>query len=481
MNRRMVLFIVCIIMRMEAVVMIPPLIIALANGEAAAAYGFVISIAALLGASLIANIRKPEVKEFYAREGFLIVALAWIVVSAFGALPFFLSGGIPSYIDSLFETVSGFTTTGATILTDIEALPYSLLYWRSFTHWLGGMGVLVFVMAIIPLSKNTGNTMHIMRAESPGLDVDKLVPRMHDYAKILYIMYIVMTAVEFLFLLAGGMPVFDSLTTSFSTAGTGGFSIMNDSMASYTMYQQNVVTVFMILFSISFSIFYMLLAREFGKVVRNQELWLYLVVMTVAIVVITASVVNLFASLNEAAHHVSFQVASIMSTTGFVTVDYDVWPQLPRIIIIILTVIGSCAGSTGGGIKMARVLLLGKAFVRDLKRLIRPRSVSLIKMNGQVVEDHIVRGTQSFLAAYLLVVIVSAIIISLDNFSIDTTVSSVLTCMSNTGPGLDMVGPVGNYSAFSVLSKLTLSADMLIGRLEIYPLLMLFARSTWKI
>ena len=480
MNRRMVLYVLCFIMRVEAVLLVPPLIIALVQHEEMAAFGFLVAIAALLGASLLTLLKKPRKKVFYAREGFIIVALAWFVVSVFGALPFWASGAIPNFIDSLFETVSGFTTTGASILTNVEAMPMSLLYWRSFTHWLGGMGVLVFVLAIMPLAKNSGNTMHILRAESPGPQVDKLVPRMHNSAKILYAIYVGMTLLQIVLLLAGGMPLFESVTTAFGTAGTGGFSVLNDSMASFSPYLQSVVTVFMILFGINFNIFFLIIMREYYKILRNEELWVYLGLLLGSILVITINVLPMFASVGESLHHAAFQVASIMTTTGFATVDFNMWPQLSRTILVILMVLGACAGSTGGGIKTARVVLLGKAFVRDVRKLLRPRSVALIKMNDRTVEEDTVRGVHSYLTAYILIALVSVLLISINNFSLETTVTSVVACMNNIGPGLDLVGPMGNYAAFSGFSKLVLSADMLIGRLEIFPMLMLLVPTTWK-
>ena len=481
MNRRMILYVTCIIMRVEALFMVPPLIISLVQGENAAVYGFLAAIAALLGASLLTTIKRPEKKTFGARDGFLIVALVWFVVSVFGSLPFFLSGAIPSFVDSLFETVSGFTTTGASILTNVEAMPMGLLYWRSFTHWLGGMGVLVFVLAIVPLAKNSGNTMHLLRAESPGPQVDKLVPRMHNSAKILYGIYIGMTGLQIILLLAGGMPLFDSVTTAFGTAGTGGFAVLNDSMASYSPYLQSVVTVFMILFGINFNIFFLLMMREYYKVLKNQELWLYLGLMFTSIVVITINILPMFAgNIGETFHHAAFQVASIMTTTGFATVNFDAWPQLSRTILVILMALGACAGSTGGGIKTARVLILAKSFVRDVRRLLRPRSVALVRIDDRTVDEDTIRGTQSFLTAYIFIALISVILIALNNFSLETTVTAVVACMNNIGPGLDLVGPMGNYAAFSNFSKLVLSADMLIGLLELFPMLMLFVPAMWK-
>lgn len=480
MNRRMVLYVLCLIMRVEAILLVPPLIIAFAQREEMAAFGFLIAVAALLGASLLTLLKRPRKKVFYAREGFIIVALAWFVVSVFGALPFWISGAIPNFIDSLFETVSGFTTTGASILTNVEAMPMSLLYWRSFTHWLGGMGVLVFVLAIMPLAKNSGNTMHILRAESPGPQVDKLVPRMHNSAKILYAIYVGMTLLQIVLLLAGGMPLFESVTTAFGTAGTGGFSVLNDSMASFSPYLQSVVTVFMVLFGVNFNIFFLLIMREYYKILRNEELWVYIGLLLGSILLITFNVLPMFASIGESFHHAAFQVASIMTTTGFATVDFNAWPQLSRTILVILMVLGACAGSTGGGIKTARVVLLGKAFVRDVRKLLRPRSVALIKMNDRTVEEDTVRSVHSYLTAYILIALISVLLISINNFSLETTVTSVVACMNNIGPGLDLVGPMGNYAAFSGFSKLVLSADMLIGRLEIFPMLMLLVPATWK-
>ncbi len=480
MNRRMILYVTCIIMRIEALLMVPPIIIALVQNEYNAVYGFLVSIALLLGISLLSVIKRPTKRTFYAREGFIIVGMTWIIVSLFGALPFFFSGAIPSFVDSFFETVSGFTTTGASILTDIEVLPMSILYWRSFTHWLGGMGVLVFVLAIVPLSKNAGHSMHILRAESPGPQVDKLVSRMHNTAKILYGIYIGLTGLQFILLLAGGMSAFESITTAFGTAGTGGFAVLNDSLASYSPYLQSVVTVFMILFGINFNIFFLIMMRKFTKVLRNQELWLYLGLMFTSILIITFNVVPMFSSLAESFHHSAFQVASIMTTTGFATVDFNLWPQISRTLLVVLMALGACAGSTGGGFKTARVLILAKSFARDIKRLLRPRSVALVKIDNQTIEEETINSTKSYLVAYMFIAIISVILISIDNFSFETNVTAVIATMNNIGPGLDLVGPTGNYAAFSDFSKLVLSANMLIGRLELFPMLMLFAPATWK-
>lgn len=481
MNRRMIVAILCMILRIEAALMIPALAIAIYKGEHNAVLGFLVAMAACLLFGMLTYLRKPERKAFYAREGFLIVALGWLAVSLFGALPFWVSREIPSLTDCIFETVSGFTTTGASILSDVEALPLSLLYWRSFTHWVGGMGVLVFILAIIPMMRNTGHLMHLLRAESPGPQVDKLVPRIQNSAKILYGIYIGMTLLQIVLLLAGGMPLFDSVATAFGTAGTGGFGIKNDSMAGYSTYIQAVTTVFMALFGVNFNIFYLLLIREFSKAFRNSELRLYLALMLGSIAVITWNVLPMFqGNFGQALHHVSFQVSSIMTTTGFSTVDFNLWPPFSRMVLVVLMILGACAGSTGGGIKTARVLLLFKAVVRDVKRMLRPRSVATVQVEGRAVGDDTMRGVYNFMTLYCIISIASILLISLDNFSMITNITAVIACLNNIGPGLDVVGPMGNYAEFSDISKLILSANMLIGRLEIFPMLMLVVPAAWR-
>ncbi len=481
MNRRMVVYTICMILRVEAALMAPALILALVQQEYNAAYGFVVSMSILLGLSLVTLIRRPKTKEFAAREGFLIVSLGWIIAAVMGGMPYFFSGAIDGMVNCIFESVSGFTTTAATILTNVEAMPMSLLYWRSFSLWVGGMGVLVFLLAIIPLTKNTGSALHLLRAESPGPQPDKLVPRLNKSAIILYTMYLVLTLTQFILLLAGGTPLFDSLTVAFSTAGTGGFGIMNDSMASYSAYAQNVTSIFMILFGTNFHIFYFLIMREFTKVLRNEELWTYLAIMGSATVVIIVNVLPLFDGvLGEAAHHVVFQVSSIMTTTGFTTIDFNTWPQFSRSLLIVLMVIGACAGSTGGGIKVARVLILGKSFVRDIRKVVRPHSVATVRMNGRVLDEDMIRRTRSFLIAYVFIALISVLLVSIDSFSFETTMTAVVASMNNIGVGLDLVGPMKDYMAFSGLSKVVLSADMMIGRLEIFPVLMLLMPSAWK-
>lgn len=480
MSRRMVLYVVCIIMRVEAAFLIPALIMALVGQEVAAARALGWTMAAMVLTSFITFLAPPAKKSITAREGFVIVAFSWIVVSVFGCLPFWLSGSIPSFMDSLFESISGFTTTGATILTDVEALPSSLLYWRSFTHWLGGMGVLVLVLAIVPMSSRAGSTINLLRAESPGPVVDKLVPRMGESAQILYAIYIGLTGVQILLLLAGGLSIFESVTTAFGTAGTGGFAVLNDSLASYSPYVQNVITVFMILFGVNFNVFYLLIARDYIKILGNAELWTYLGLMFCSILVIAWNVLPLYTDFGESIHHAALQVASIMTTTGFASVDYNVWPELSKMILVLLMFVGACAGSTGGGIKTARVMILFKSFWRNIRRLSRPRAVTVVRVGGRPVDEEVISNVQGYLGAYVLIMCVSFLLLSIDNMTFASTTTAVIACLNNIGPGLDMVGPTGNYAAFSGFGKAVLSADMLIGRLEIYPVMMLLLPSIYK-
>ena len=481
MNIAMICRILGLTLGVEAAFMIPPLAIALARREHSAAVGFAVTVAAILVFAALLRRIKARRREYYAREGFVTVGLSWVLLSVFGALPFCLSGAVPSFVDAFFETVSGFTTTGASVIADVEALPVSLLYWRSFTHWLGGMGVLVFLLAIIPIMKGKSTLVHLLRAESPGPSVEKLAPKLHQTAKILYGIYIALTMVQILILLAGGMPLFDSVTTSFATAGTGGFAIKNDSMAGYSPFQQGVVTVFMALFGVNFNIFYLLLLRQFSRVFRNQELRLYLGTMIGAILLITWNVLPQFDwNPGTAAHHVAFTVSSVMTTTGFATVDFNQWPMFSKTILVILMIFGACAGSTGGGIKSIRVLILFKEAKRNIRKMLRPRSVSAIHVDGAKVDDEVVHGVHDYLTVYTIISIASLLLIAIDNFSMETSLTAVLACLNNIGPGLDLVGPMGNYACFSAGSKLILSLDMLIGRLEIFPMLMLAVPVAWK-
>lgn len=428
---------------------------------------------------------KPKNTKIYAKEGFVIVALSWIVMSLFGALPFWLSGEIPSYVDALFETVSGFTTTGATILPSgaaIEAMPKSLLMWRSFSHWVGGMGVLVFIMAFLPLSG--AQNLHLMRAESPGPTVSKLVPKMRTTALILYLIYFAMTLLQFILLLFGKMPVFDALTTAFATAGTGGFAIKGDSFASYSTYSQIVVTVFMVLFSINFNSYYLLCRGRF-KDALNAEVKTFLIIVLAAISMITLdlclteSAVYEY-SVGEALKHSAFSVASVVSTTGFATANFDLWPAFSKTILVTLMFIGACAGSTGGGIKVSRILILSKGAKHEVNRLIHPKQVKKIMIDKRVVEHEVVRSVNAYIIAYALIFIISLLIISWDGKDLVTNFTSVVTTLNNVGPGLGLVGPDGNFASFSVLSKLVYIFNMLVGRLEVFPMLVLFSPATWK-
>ena len=428
-----------------------------------------------IGALCVWN--KPKDPVLYAREGFVIVSLSWITLSLFGAIPFFISGVIPSYMDAVFETVSGFTTTGASILTAVEPLPKCMLMWRSFTHWVGGMGVLVFIMAFVPLSG--GQNMHIMKAESPGPSVSKLVPRVKTTALILYSIYIVMTLVMFVLLLFGDMSVFEALCTALGTAGTGGFGVLNDSMASYSPYVQWVVTVFMLLFSVNFSCYYLFLLGRF-KEAFNGELRRFICIVGAVILVITLNVRGLFETLGEALRHVAFTVASLISTTGFATENFDAWPELSRTLLVLIMFIGACAGSTGGGLKVSRLMILFRGAFNEIGNLIHPRRVKRVTVDGHPVDNEVVRATNVYMMWYVLVFTVSVILISFDDHDLITNFTAVTATINNIGPGLNLVGPTGNFAFFSIPSKLVLIFDMLAGRLELFPMLVLFAPATWR-
>ncbi len=465
------------VLNFEAAALLLPLVCAAVMGEPYIPL-FASCIALCLIFGLIFTIRPPQNKTMYAREGFITVALSWIILSIFGALPFYFSGFIPSFIDALFETVSGFTTTGASILTDVEALPKSLLFWRSFTHWIGGMGVLVFLVAILPLSG--GNNLYLIKAESPGPSVSKLVPKVRSTAKILYEMYLALTLIEIVLLLIGGLDLFSALTLSFGTAGTGGFGILNSSIGSYTPYVQSVITVFMLLFGIDFSLYYLLLLRKFSSVLHSDELKTYLGIVTLAIIVIAFNCRSLFESLATAFRHSAFQVASIVTTTGYATTDFDKWPELSKTILVGLMFMGACAGSTGGGIKVSRIIILAKTIFKELMTAVHPKSTRKITLNKRPVEHEVVRVVNVYMAAYIMIFVASILIVSINNFDFTTNFTAVTATINNIGPGLAKVGPTQNFSIFSPLSKLVFIADMLIGRLEIFPLLVLFAPSTWR-
>jgi len=481
MNYKMTGRFIAQIIVIEAVFLLPALFIGILRGESAAVQGIVYTIGIILAAAgLLFALCRRAGKRFGPKEGLVSVGASWIVLSALGCLPFVLSGAISRYIDGFFEIVSGFTTTGASILSDVEALPKSLLYWRSFSHWVGGMGVLVFLLAIAPAGgKDSGFTMHLLRAESPGPDVGKLVPKMKNTAMILYLIYIGLTVLNLLFLLLGGMDFLEALCTAFGTAGTGGFGVYNDSMGSCSPYIQNVTTVFMFLFGINFSCYYLLLLRQFRSVFRDEELRLYIGIVIAAIALIAANIYHLYGNLADTLRHSAFQVSSIMTTTGYTTADYEQWPAFSKGILLMLMVVGACAGSTGGGIKVARVLLLFKSLRRNIRQILNPKKVQVVRNNGNAVSETVIANTNAYLAAYVIIIIVSYLLISLDGNSVGTNISAVLCCFNNIGPGMEAVGPTCNFGHMSDLSKLVLSIDMLAGRLEIFPILVLLSRSTW--
>ncbi len=485
MNYKMMGRFIAQVILIEAAFMIPALLISLIDGDKTAVNGFLTSIALILIISgVLFFVCRKERGGFYAREGFVCVGLSWIVMSILGCLPFYISKEIPHYLDALFEIVSGFTTTGSTILADVEALSRGILYWRSFSHWLGGMGVLVFLLALAPLSKKNGFMMHILRAESPGPDVGKLVPKIKQTARILYILYIVLTILNIIFLLIGKMPVFDAVCTAFGTAGTGGFGIKNDSIASYSPYIQNVCTIFMLLFGVNFSCYYLLLIGQVKNVFKDEEFRTYIGIVLGSIILITWNLKDVATSLGysgirETIRHVAFQVSTIITTTGFATTDFDLWPSFSKSILICLMIIGASAGSTGGGFKCGRMILVFKSLRRNIRKILHPQKIQVVKNNSRMVDEKIIENTNAYLAAYVIIIMISFIIISLDGFSTTTNITAVLACFNNIGPGLEAVGPTCNFGGFSILSKLVLIMDMLAGRLEIFPILILFSRSTW--
>lgn len=478
MNKKVIIYLLGWILNIEAVFMLLPCIVAAIYKEKSGLW--FLAVLAVCGAlGLLLTRKKPENMVFFAKEGFISVSLSWIVLSFFGALPFYLSGEIPFFEDAMFEIISGFTTTGASVLPDVEALSHCMLMWRSFTHWIGGMGVLVFILSILPLAG--GYNMYIMKAESPGPSVGKLVPKVRSTAKILYGIYLFMTVIEVILLLLGGMSLFDSLATSFGTAGTGGFGIKNNSIAFYdSYYLQGVITVFMILFGVNFNVYYLFLIHRPKDALKSEEARAYLGIIGAAVLLITWNIRGSFGSLFAAFHHAAFQVASVITTTGFSTVDFDLWPEFSKGVLVILMFIGACAGSTGGGIKVSRIVVLAKSVKKELASLIHPRSIKVLKLEGKPVEHNVLRSINTFMAAYLLIFAASMLIISLDNFDFTTNFTAVAATFNNIGPGLGGVGPTQNFSAFSPLSKYVMMFDMLAGRLEIFPMLLFLAPSTWK-
>lgn len=476
MNFRMIAYTLGWILVFESLFMLAPLITAVCFGETEFWYFLLTAGVCLLIGWLMIR-KKPERSQLYSREGNVIVALSWILLSVFGAIPFYISGAVPSYLDALFETVSGFTTTGASILPEVESMPKSMLMWRSFTHWVGGMGVLVFIMAFLPLSG--AQNIHIMKAESPGPSVSKLVPRVKSTALILYGIYFVLTLLEFVALLICDMSVFDALNTAFATAGTGGFGVRNDSLGSFSPAVQIVVTVFMILFSINFNSYFLLICKKFRDAF-NTEVCAFLVIVASVTGIIAFNIRGLFSTTGEALRHSAFAVSSLISTTGFGTVDFNLWPELSRTLLVMVMFIGACAGSTGGGIKVSRIVILFKSMHKELLAIIHPKQVKKIKMNSHPIEHDVVRGVNVFMVAYLVTYIISLILISFDNHDLITNFTAVSAAINNIGPGLELVGPTSNFGFFSIPAKAVLIFDMLAGRLELFPMLLLFTPATWK-
>lgn len=482
MNRKMVISTLRKMLFFEGFFLLLPMIVSIIYGEAWWPFASVAAGLFLIGG--IGNIKEKSFdRAIYSKDGFFIVGMVWMLWSAFGALPFVISGAIPDYIDAFFETVSGFTTTGSSILTDIESLPKGMLFWRSFTHWVGGMGVLVFVSAIIPLAQ--GRSMYILKAEMPGPAADKLVPKTRDTAQILYVIYLVLTVLQVLLLVIGGMPVYDSLVTTFGTAGTGGFSVRNASIGAYgNHYAEVVITVFMLLFAMNFNVFFFVLMRKFKNAFKNGELWLYLSIVFASIVIVTINISCMeqySGHVGDAVRDSSFHVASIISTTGFATADFASWPALSQSILFILMMIGACAGSTGGGMKVVRLLLLGKIIRRDTRKIVRPRGVEKIRLSGNTVEEEVLSGVKTYMLIYFVIVFASFILLSFEGKDFVTTITSVVTTFNNIGPGLGkVVGPTGNFVTWSAPAKIILSIDMLLGRLEIYPILVLLMPSLWR-
>lgn len=477
MNYRYILYIIGWILEIVGVFMLLPLIVALIYKEEIGMYYLLCAVCSIVVGFLITRL-KTKNEAFYAREGFVMVALSWILMSMTSALPFFLSGEIPSYVDALFETVSGYTTTGASILSDVERLSHASLLWRSVTHWLGGMGVLVFILAILPLSG--GQNMFIMKAESPGPSVGKLVPKIRKTAFYLYVIYLAMTVLEMICLPFTGLSIFDSICTSFATAGTGGFGLYNDSCGSFSTSAQIVITVFMFLFGVNFSFFFLLCTKRIRDALKMEEVKWYFGIFIVAVALIVINLTNSVGQLAVNIKNAAFQVSSVMTTTGFSSCDFNQWPQFSKVVLILVMFIGACAGSTGGGIKVSRIVICMKTVKKELQHLIHPRSVKQIKMDNNPVDRDTIRSINIFLISYLMIMAVSVLIISIDNFDLVTTFTAVIATLNNIGPGLELVGPTGNFGIFSNLSKFVLIFNMLAGRLEIFPMLLLFGPSTWR-
>lgn len=478
MNYAIVFRLLSYILLCESALLMLPAATSAIYGEWSVLGAFLITAALCVVFGLLLRLAKPTSKVFYMREGFATTALSWIVISIMGAVPFVLTGCIPDPIDALFETVSGFTTTGASILPAVEGLPRGILLWRSFTHWIGGMGVLVFLLTLLPLTG--GSHVNLMKAESPGPQVDKLVPKVQSTAKLLYGIYLALTLAQLVFLMAGGMPLFESLLTAFGTAGTGGFGFKNDSFAQFSPYIQWVVTIFMILFGVNFNFYFLLLLRRFRRAVSSEEIRAYLGIILVSIGIITLNIRSMYSGLGEALRHAAFQVGSIITTTGFSSCDFDLWPTLSKQLLVLLMFVGACAGSTGGGMKVSRILIFRKTVGKELKQAMHPQVVAPVRMDGKLLSHETIRTTNVYLCAYLFILVASIMLISLDGFDMVTNFTAVAATLNNIGPGLSQVGPMMNFAGFSNPAKLVLIFDMLAGRLELFPMLVLFLPSAWR-
>lgn len=478
MNYSMIRYILSSVLSIEGIFLVLPVIVAGIYSEKEIwVYAIVGLVSFVFGT--IGRIRKPKNTGFYAKEGFVTVSLSWIVLSLVGALPMYLTGEIHTYTDALFETISGFTTTGSSILSDVEVLSRATAFWRCFTHWVGGMGVLVFILAIMPISG--GSNIHLMRAESPGPSVGKLVPKMKQTARYLYFIYGGITIIEMVALLIAGMNLFEAITLSFATAGTGGFALLNSSIASYSVAVQIIITVFMIICAINFNVYYYLIMRKTKEAFMNEEVKYFLIIVFSSAIMIAINIKDSFSGILSAFQSAIFQVASVISTTGFATADFNMWPEFSKAILVLLMFIGACAGSTGGGFKVSRLIILIKAVRNEILSVVHPRSVQKIRMNGKKIQEGIVKTVLCYFALYVLILIVSVLVISLDNFDFTSNFTAVLATLNNIGPGLNVVGPTGNFGAYSDLSKFVLMFDMLVGRLELFPMLILFAPGVWSL
>ena len=477
MNYRMIAYIIGWVLNLEAIFMVPACITAVIYGEQELIC-LLLSMGLCLLIGIPLTIRKPANRNYYAKEGCVTAALSWIIMSFMGSLPFIFSGVLSNPVDAMFETVSGFTTTGSSVITDIEIVPRCIVFWRSFTHWIGGMGVLVFIMAILPLSG--GKNINLMRAESPGPSVTKMTSKIKSTAKVLYQIYIVMTIIQIILLLIGKMPLFDALTITFGTAGTGGFGIKNDSLAGYSPYLQYVVTTFMILFGVNFNFYFLLLLKKPIEALKSEEVRWYFGIIAAAVLVIFLYIRSSYPTAEEAFRHSAFQVGSIITTTGYATTDFNLWAQVPRTILVMLMFVGACAGSTGGGIKVSRILILGKTIRKELNQLVHPTGVKKLQMDGRLISHEVLRAANVYMIIYILIFAFSVLLVGIDDFDLVTNFTAVATTLNNVGPGLEMVGPTGNFSAFSNGTTLVMIFDMLAGRLELFPLLLLFHPGAWK-